>query len=234
MKHTILPRRYIRKIVMLGVIAALVFSCIPAKSALAFERVEYTQKRYKEIKKFKKIKTIYIFDKPVLKGTSIAIQKINKSLEREYKKSLKEKNTLQETAKGISKYTAKWKTPLYCTNKCKVTYNQQGIICFQYDREWYAGGVHNGMHYGLSFDLNTGHKLQLQDVLSGSTAKIKKRIWRQYKKEYPYFHQKKTIMKTPLSKWYFYLEQGNVIISSGAYAPGGGNGEMQITLRMKN
>lgn len=233
MKHLLPSRSCIGKIFILGMIIILMVSCMSEQTVLAQEKAKYTVKRYKEVKNYRKIKTIYIFDKPILEGRSAAIKKINKSLEKEYKKSLDSKETLQGTAKDVSKYTAKWKEPLYSTDKCKVTYNQRGIVSFRYYSEWYAGGVNNSYHYGLSYDLKTGRKLRLCDVVSGSTSQIKTKIWKQYKKKYPHLLTKKGAMKIPLSHWYFYLKNGKVIISSGAYAPEGGNGERKITLQGK-
>lgn len=230
MKKLLPAKRHIKKMLIMGTVLALL-SCISVKPVLAQEKVQYTVKRYKEVKKYRKIKTTYIFDKPILKGKSAAIKKINKSLGKEYQKSLDGKEKLQGTARDVSKYTAKWKGPLYSTDKCRGAYNQAGIVSFWYYSEWYAGGVYNAYHYGLSYNLKTGRKLRLCDVVSGSTAQIKTKIWKQYKKKYPQCPlTKKGAMKIPLSSWHFYLKKGNVIISSGSYAPWGGNGETKITL----
>lgn len=218
-------------IFVLGMSLVLLGYSMSSKSASTFGKAEYTIKQYKEVKKYRKIKTTYRFDKPVLKGTSAAIKDINTSLEEEYKKSLDSKQTLESTAKEVSKYTDKWKYPLYSTYKCKGTYNKKGIVSFRFEREWYAGGVHNMYHYGLSYDLKTGRKLQLDDVVSGSKTQIKAKIWKQYKKSYPQCPlTRRGTLKKKLSDWYFYLKGDKVVISAGAYAPWGGNGETTVSL----
>lgn len=231
MKNRLFTGSSLVRMFVLGILLILFFS-MSEKPVLAQQKARYTIKRYREVKEYSKIKTNYIFDKPILKGKSNAIKKINRSLEKEYKKSWDDKETIQDTAKEMSKYSSTRKIRLYTTDKCKVTYNGKGIISFCYYSEWYAGGVNNTYHYGLSYDLKTGRKLQLSDVVSGSKTQIKTKIWKQYNKEYPHgFSSKKGAMKIPLSDWYFYLKNGKVIISHGAYAPWGGNGETKISLQ---
>ena len=171
MKNVLTSGSFLVRIFLLGIFFVLLGFGVSQKPVLAQQKAKYTIKRYKEVKKYKKIKTTYIFDKPILKGRSAAIKKINGSLEKEYQKSLDDKKRIQGTAREVSKYTAEWKYPLYTTHKCRVTYNQKGVVSFRYRSGWYAGGVNNTYHYGLSNDLKTGRKLRLSDVVSGH-AKI--------------------------------------------------------------
>lgn len=230
MKKLCPSKRHIGKMFIMGMVLALL-SGISVKCVSAQETASYTIKRHKEVKKYGKIKTKYISDQPVLKGNSAAIKKINKSLEKEYQKTLEDKEKIQGTARDIIKAKAERKVTLYSTHQCSGAYNQGGIVSFWYYMEWYAAGVHNAYHYGLSYDLKTGRKLRLRDVVSGSTDQIKTKIWKQYRQEYPQCPlTKKGAMKIPLSHWHFYLKNGNVMISYGSYAPWAGNGETEITL----
>lgn len=228
MKHTLSAKLSFARFITLGTLFILLGFSLSQKPVVAQQKADYTIKRYKEVKNYKTFKTTYIFDKPVLKGNSDAIKKINQSLEKAYQKSLDHKEAIKTGGIEMNKHGSKWTYPLYSTDKCKVTYNQNGIISFRYCSEWYAGGVHNGYHYGLSYNLKTGKKLQLSDVISGSVAQIKTKISEKFSKKNA---NKKSILKTPLSDWFFYLKNGKVIISTGAYTPWCGNGETRIRLK---
>lgn len=82
-----------------------------------------------------------------------------------------------------------------------------------------------------SLEEETGRKLQLDNVVSGSKTQIKEKIWKQYKKSYPQCPlTRRGTIKKKLSDWYFYLKGDKVVISAGAYAPWGGNGETTVSL----
>lgn len=217
-----------------GILFLLTCACLPARPAKAAEKAVYTIKKHKTVKyyaiknKKKKLKVTYRFDQPVLKGNSPAVAKINKSLRKKYKKSWRDRDKVFSTAEGMVRQGYGYAYPFYSTDTCKVTYNKGGIVCFKYHREWYAGGTGNVYNYGYSYDLHTGKLLTLKDVISGSASRIKEKIWQKYKKYCP--DDRNAILKSRLSDWYFYLKDGDVIVSSGSYLPGGGKGEMPVTL----
>jgi hypothetical protein len=63
----------------------------------------------------------------------------------------------------------------YCKFKTSVTYNKDDVISLKITMTWYAGGVSNKSSYGLTYNLKTGAKLKLTDVLEGSSIDIKKK-----------------------------------------------------------
>lgn len=58
------------------------------------------------------------------------------------------------------------------TEEGKVSYNADGIISVNYAWNWFMGGVHNLNYDGFTYNLNTGGRLFLADLLSGSDAEI--------------------------------------------------------------
>lgn len=180
----------------------------------------------------------YSFKLPQLKGKSAVVKKINKSLKKVYKASLKDKKRIKETTENSDFSGATF----YYTTDCKVTYNKKGVVSFCFTGDWFAGGVRNYWHYGASYSLKTGKKLKITDVVSGNTPQIKKKIANKFASKYAnYFglsadrisETKTTIQQGKLSQLDFYLKNGKVVISWGAYAPVGFNEETPITIKGK-
>lgn len=164
------------------------------------------------------------------------MKKINKALKAGYTESQKDKEKLWNYVKDNSKDDAMNRDVVYeLTSTCKVRYNQKGYISFSYDHYWFAGGVSNIWTDGMTFDLKTGKKLSVSDVVSGSNTKIRKKILAKYEKkngELGTLGQDEILKDTKMKDFQFYLNKdGNVVVCFGPYQPGGGNGESTITLK---
>ena len=87
----------------------------------------------------------------------------------------------------------------------------------------------------MTFDLKTGKKLGISDVVSGSNTKIRKKILAKYEKkngELGELGQDEILKDTKMKDFQFYLNKdGNVVVCFGPYQPGGGNGKSTITLK---
>ena len=191
---------------------------------------------YSESCKTGKIKGKYTYTMPALQGTSKVVKKINKALKAGYTESQKDKEKLWNYVKDNSKDDAMNRDVVYeLTSTCKVRYNQKGYISFSYDHYWFAGGVSNIWTDGMTFDLKTGKKLSVSDVVSGSNTKIRKKILAKYEKkngELGTLGQDEILKDTKMKDFQFYLNKdGNVVVCFGPYQPGGGNGESTITLK---
>ena len=192
--------------------------------------ISYLTIDYSESCKTGKIKGKYTYTMPALQGTSKVVKKINKALKAGYTESQKDKE------KDNSKDDAMNRDVVYeLTSTCKVRYNQKGYISFSYDHYWFAGGVSNIWTDGMTFDLKTGKKLSVSDVVSGSNTKIRKKILAKYEKkngELGTLGQDEILKDTKMKDFQFYLNKdGNVVVCFGPYQPGGGNGESTITLK---
>lgn len=97
---------------------------------------------------------------PILKGDTKAVKKINASLEKEYRKTLNEKDAIQKIAKEHNKdknvITRNYSDTYRNTHICKVTYNQNGYISFRYKNVSYIGGAINQWTSGCTYSLKTG------------------------------------------------------------------------------
>ena len=95
--------------------------------------------------------------------------KINSKL-----KNLKNYKSTFQYKKNLFNYFEELKNSsyknIYYTNKCSVTYNRNGYICFRFISKWYAGGVGETREYGLTYRLKDGKKLGVQDVVAGKKS----------------------------------------------------------------
>lgn len=228
--------------VLLLIAAVLIASCsfggqtIQASNKTTKTKAVYTIKKYN--KKYSKsggrVSAQYTYHLPQLKGSSKIVKKINTSLKKGYTMSLKDKKAVFEQAReanNSSYYT--YNDQYLTTTKCKVTYNKKGYVSFCFLHEWYAGGVHNSWTDGMTYSLKTGKKLNVADVISGNSKTVKNKIIKKYfskiKSEDEY--ARKELDSTKISKFQFYLKNGNVVVCFGPYQPGGGNGQSFITLK---
>lgn len=173
----------------------------------------------------------YRYDLPQLSGNSSAIEKINKSLEKGYTKSLTDKERLLEYAK--SGYVLDNNDTYFSTTTCNITYNQNNYISFCFKHKWYAGGTSNIWTDGISFDLKTGNKLKITDVISGDKNTVKNKIINKYLKVTGFGDNTDVIYeldRTKISQFQFYLKNRKVILCFGPYAPGYGNGHFEFSL----
>ena len=198
--------------------------------------ISYLTIDYSESCKTGKIKGKYTYTMPALQGTSKVVKKINKALKAGYTESQKDKEKLWNYVKDNSKDDAMNRDVVYeLTSTCKVRYNQKGYISFSYDHYWFVVCVSKIWTDGMTFDLKTGKKLSVSDVVSGSNTKIRKKILAKYEKkngELGTLGQDEILKDTKMKDFQFYLNKdGNVVVCFGPYQPGGGNGESTITLK---
>lgn len=225
--------KYIYKqILIIGLIGAIVFSSriteYPTEAATT--KITYRIENKQQIKKSKKLTAKYLYQLPQIKGNSSAIQKINKSLIQDYKSTFQYKKNLFNYFEELKNSSYK---NIYYTNKCSVTYNRNGYICFRFISKWYAGGVGETREYGLTYRLKDGKKLGVQDVVSGKKSDVKKNIATTYSKKITKYGYS-SIMKMKYSDIQFYIKPGKkVFVCFGPYIPGGGHGHVSIELKGK-
>ncbi|MBE5924167.1 MAG: DUF4163 domain-containing protein [Lachnospiraceae bacterium] len=186
----------------------------------------YTIKKNKKLLKGKKLKLEYRYDVPKLKGNSAVVKKINKSLSKEYNKE--KNNTIIDRYKD-SVNTYRYKESWIDSKKCKCTYNENGYLSFKYHTKWFAGGVCNEQYYGKNYNLKTGKKLKLTDVMTGDSYEIKRRI-ADAAVENGYSLIEDDIMGMNISKFDFYLKNGSVTVCFPPYFSVLGNGHVEVTV----
>ena len=171
----------------------------------------------------------FSYQMPQLKGSSVVVKEINASIKKDYKTALKNKKRCFDYAKdATSEYRG---GEFYTKTSCKVSYNYGGYVSFKFHSKWMAGGVGNIWTYGLTYDLKTGKKLNVSDVISGNNQSVKQKIIKGYCSQITdNEYARSEIRDTKISKFQFYLKDGKVKVCFGPYQPGGGNGESQISL----
>ena len=224
--------RIFKHVFLFCLIALIASFCNPK----GYSRVSAASKASYEIINKKKTESnqnrtaTYLYQLPQLKGSSNAVKKINKSLKADYKLTLENKKRLFWY---FDDSNASYKDDYFCLYKCKVTYNQKGYICFKYTCEWYAGGIHNGWEYGLTYRLKDGKKMGIQDVLAGNRKDAKKKIANAYAKKISSLGYD-PIMRMDYSDFKFYIKPGKkVIVCFGPYQPMGGNGPASFKMKGK-
>ena len=219
-----------KTVFMCALLAALL--CLPVSAQASAKKAKYTIKTYEETINGPVVTGNYSYQRPKLKGTSKAVKKINDSLKALYKENLETKKRFEGY---VNTDTMRSSVPYNYNTTCKVTYNKNGIVCFCFATDWWAGGTSNVYRYGASYNLKTGKKLYLNNVVSGSKSKIRTKIVNAYVKVFNYTRSAEMIRNslsyTAFKDFIFWLQDGKVYVNNGSYAPGGGNGEVVVELK---
>lgn len=161
-----------------------------------------------------RVKANVYYKKPVLKGKTPAVKKINAAISRDCQRFLNSDsvdNLYGYTQSAVdNKSWDNMKIDFYYYATSSVSYNRKGIISIKVSTYWNAGGVNNCEEYGLNYNLRTGKKLYLTDVCSGGSAKIKGSILNEIRKDREADTMKWELLNGyKLKKMQFYLEKNN-------------------------
>ena len=111
----------------------------------------------------------------------------------------------------------------------EVTHNGDGIFSIRMSTDWFMGGVFNADYYGMTFDLSSGEKLNVLQVMGGdpetSAQKLNEIICDYVTEEYGegLFDAPERILEDYSPEEYnFYVEEGQIIVTFDTYtfAPG--------------
>ncbi len=173
-------KRGIMKAVFAAFFFVIIFGSVGDMDVQAAAKAKYSYKKVNLSKTYNsgKVKAKVYYKKPVLKGKSSAVKKINKAISKDCKSFLAPESVeaIYEYASDAAKYDPDIKEEYYYYATSKVTYNKKGIISIKVKTHWYAGGVVNTDVYGLNYSLKTGKKLYLTNVCSGSKKTIKNKV----------------------------------------------------------
>lgn len=226
-------RNILKKVLLICCMVGLLFTltCYENYSEVAAaSKASYKIVNKRQVKRTKGHKAEYLYQLPQLKGKSVAIKKINKSLMADYKKTFEYKRNLFNYFKGIEATPINY---IYYINKCKVTYNQKGYVSFKFTSNWHAGGIGETKEYGLTYRLRDGKKMTVQDLVYGKRSSVKKNIAKAYAKKVSK-EGYKYIMKMKYSDIAYYIKPGKkVCVCFGPYQPMGGHGCSVIVMKGK-
>lgn len=114
----------------------------------------------------------WFFDKLVIEDSNPAAKIINADMEQKTSEFFSESKTQEITEYYNNIYDSQYNQAFLNTAEGEVSYNSNGIISVSYVQDWFMGGVHNRNYDGFTYDLNTGGRLSLADLLSGSEAEV--------------------------------------------------------------
>lgn len=155
-----------------------------------------------------------------IKGSSAAVKKMNKVLEKEknqfFKTAADAKESAQNAYENQTYYNSFYMTTLSISSK--VTFNKKGIVSIkEMYNSYYSGAAHGYYYtYGHTFKVSSGKELKFNQVVSGSDKTDKKKLVTAFKKMYnkepgKYFENAiDTVRSSNVKKQPFYL--------SGKYA----------------
>ena len=190
---------------------------------------KYTFKKYKKTKNYSNsMSAEYAYSRPVVKGSSKIVKRINKSLTKRYKGTASNRKTVFQSAESDSSYRSGG--TYYFTTTAKATYNKKGYLSFKYSWKWFAGGVSNSADDGAVYSLKTGKKLNVSQVVSGSASQVKKKIANAVAAKYDGSLTSYVLSKS-ISDFSFYLKNGKVVVCFEPYEIRQGNFPFTITLK---
>ncbi len=117
---------------------------------------------------------------------------------------------------------------LFWTAGVEVTTNGDGILSLRYSTGWFLGGVFNGDHYGMIFDLDTGRALSLAELTDMSETELKAALVDSVckalepEREYLFSDPADVLANYELEDYLFFVENGEIVLEFPTYTFGPG------------
>ena len=182
-------KKMTKRLVGMLLLAGMLFA-VP-EEALAAEKASFTYETIDNSRSFEGGTFSNYFRYPKVKGNSKAAQRINQTLKKEGTRfvSMKGSYSMEEIAAFVARDSENYHTvcDYYNTTDGKVSYNKNGIFSIAYGFGWYVGGVSNHDFYGDTFDLDTGKKLGLVEVVAdrySEESELREAIYNKLKAKY--------------------------------------------------
>ena len=173
-----------------------------------------------------KVRGVISYQYPEFKGTSKSIKTINSKLRKEctiyfQSESAKNFDEYVQIAIADNNFYDKEEQYFFQTSST-LTYNKNDIVSISMNEKWYAGGVYNQANYGFNYNLKTGKKLGINDVIVGNAEE---KILNAAKKYCETDTNAYNIIKnTKVEDYKFYFSKGQVYICYDSYELGRGAG----------
>ena len=222
---------------------------IQVQTANAAEKLSYTFNKLDRSFSIDEGSMSNYYNYPVFEGDTAGIKKINAALVKEAENHVAKSGYTEAELKEfiVADYKNNGsKANYFNAANTKVMLNNGKTVSIMVTTEWYAGGVANGDFFGLTFNVNTGKKLKVADVLPAKynpgTAKgskaLRNAIYKKLAKKYKddpetaqnFLNNYKT--KKVLKKMDFYVtKKGKVVVCFRTYDIGyGAMGCLSVTL----
>lgn len=175
----------------------------------------------------------HVYEQVVVLGDSEAVEKINSAIEDDGRTFIDKRSIdVYESEEELEEYLELAELDygdLFYDASATVTHNGNGILSIRIGTDWFMGGVFNADYYGMTFDLNTGEKLNVLQVIGGDAEEVEEElniIICEYVTEAygpGLFDAPERILEDYSTEEYnFYVEEGQVIVTFDTYtfAPG--------------
>lgn len=175
----------------------------------------------------------HVYEQVVVLDDGEAAEKINRAIEDDGREFIDKRSiSVYESEEELEDYLELAELDygdLFYDASATVTHNGDGILSIRIGTEWFMGGVFNADYYGMTFDLNTGEKLNVLQVMGGdleaAEQKLNEIICDYVTEEYGegLFDAPERILEDYSTEEYnFYVEEGQVIVTFDTYtfAPG--------------
>ena len=154
------------------------------------------------------------YDQVILRGKAEAQKKINQIIAKDCEEFLV---TLDESDKRWLE--SERYLPYENTNHADVTHNANGLFSVRMSTGSFWGGMFHNREYGMTFDLNSGKRLELKDLLGkneGLLPYLRTLVYINYAKEMEYAFQnpweKASMHMRSLDEVAFYLSNGEIVL----------------------
>lgn len=113
----------------------------------------------------------YGYGQVVLQGSSNAQKEINRVIKADCMRHLQRLSS-DDLEYYLEDSWATVEFPYCDTAGAMVSHNANSIFSVKMGADWYMGGVYDSWSYGMTFDLNTGRKLTLEDFFDSATGAL--------------------------------------------------------------
>lgn len=202
-------------------VSVIVLSGINYEKAFAASSASYSIKKDDRSKSYgrgsRRVKAKVYYKQVILKGNSKVVKKINKDIQKDYKKfmgdSFVETVHLVAKEKSITPYKKfdLWRNEYHFYADSKVTYNKNSVISIKMTVRTFTGGHFQSKSYGLNYNLKTGKRLTIYDACKGNASTIKNSVIKSIKRAKNIYIDSigwRTINSYSTNKFEFYLEKG--------------------------
>ena len=203
-------------IILIFMCATLIFFYNTDKVNAA-SKAKFTKQTVDMSNTYGNVKANVYYQKIKFKGSSKAVKKINKAIEKDCNKFLNSSNV--DCINNYAKESAVFfdeKIDIYYCAKASVKYNKKGIVSIKITIDWYAGGVENISVYGLNYNLKTGEKLRLKDICKGSSNSIKNKIYKKVEKAVKLRKESpealNVVQNKKIKEYQFYLRKNKAVM----------------------
>ena len=211
----------------LALVAAFILA-LPAQARAAAKRTRFAYVKIDDSEAYAGGTFQNYFRYPKLKGSKAAIKKINKALEKEGKAFIKMSGyTKDDIAQFIEHDYENYhnRCEYFNTADGKAAFNDGRLFSICYQTAWYAGGVSNYDIFGVTFNVKTGKRLNLFQVLpeedanySELRATIHEKLLKKYDSEVAGAFYQNYDSKKKLQKADFYINtKGKVVVCFRTY-----------------